>query len=1138
MSRSSSSLAANDSTHYPYMISSLEEEPFEDLESEHKATSHETASPPIPPSTTPIPPPSHIIPPLPIIILTPTHQRPYLRQTARMRVIRPTRNSLGMYESLVPTLSVYHIGESSTPDPTRVTDSYMRQATMDQPTRPTGHRPDVPRNYGPDINCQELERMQQQIMVARNTRSGVNKNVDPTNNAAGLADLLTQIVANLNARRTNNGEGSFNAGNRCGYKTFIARKPKEFYGIEGAGGLLSWFESVESKLSITKCTKENKVVYIVCLLQGRALTWWNIQVKWGREASNGLTLENFKKLLTKEYYRKDEEKRVDRYIWGLVPKVRRMVTSSNPVTLQAAIGMAYRLINDVVRSSGARRGMIVEGRDKRINKKTEAISNKIRGNEKTLIVQREKPVRDLKIVSAIKMRKYLEKECFVYLAHVVEKYLKVKLIQDIPVGPYRLEPLDMQELSGQLHELLRKGVIRPSLSPWGAPILFVKKKDRSMWYHQLKVHEEDIPMMTFRMRYGHYEFLVIPFGLTNAPAIFIDLMNRKTKEFVWEAEQEEAFQTLKNKLCDAPILSLPGGTKNFVVYCDASHKDYKLETWSGGVKYLNGRAWIPKSYNLGKVVMDKAHRSRYSIHPGADKMYKDLKEYYWWPGMKKDIALYVGKCLTCATVKEEHQKPSGLLQQPEILVWKWEQITMDFVTSLPRTTRGHDLIWVVVDRLTKSAHFLPIRKDYNMNKLAQKGMIRFGKSGKLNPRYIRPFKVLKRIGPVAYGLELPHELSGIHDVFRVSNLKKCLTDETLAVPLEDLHITDKLQFIEEPLEIMDREVKRLKHSRIPIIKVCWNRGEVRRSHGSTRTRSSATLMVKEYNMVSYTQRLNELALMCPRKVEPKSAKIDGYIRGLSDNIKGEVTSSKPANLNEAMCMAHKLMEQKLQARNERIIEGNKQNWENSQSGNNSVPQVWKDWAQSKEEEVGEARGRAYAIKDPEPQGSDRSFVDTRFSPIVDINPVKLNTSYKDKEEDGKCLKIILELLKKERLFAKFCKCDFWLESVQFLGHVIDRNGVYVDPAKIEAIRNWAAPMTPTEKDNKYEWGKEEDKALQLLKQKLCIAPILALPEGMEDFIVYYCNTLKLGRSEIRVQYLYCEMVLMNRRYIADVAASF
>ncbi|GJW52530.1 reverse transcriptase domain-containing protein [Tanacetum coccineum] len=155
------------------------------------------------------------------------------------------------------------------------------------------------------------------IMAARNTRSRVNNNVDPTNNVAGLADLLTQIVANLNVRRTNDGEGSSNAGNGCSYKTFMASNPKEFYGTEGAVGLLSWFESVESKLSITKCTEGNKVEYTACLLQGRALTWWNTQVQTrGREAANGLSWENFKKLLTYEYCRKDQVQNLESEFWN------------------------------------------------------------------------------------------------------------------------------------------------------------------------------------------------------------------------------------------------------------------------------------------------------------------------------------------------------------------------------------------------------------------------------------------------------------------------------------------------------------------------------------------------------------------------------------------------------------------------------------------------------------------------------------------------------------------------------------------------------------------------------------------------------------------------------------------------------
>ncbi|GJR92801.1 hypothetical protein Tco_0264975 [Tanacetum coccineum] len=187
-----------------------------------------------------------------------------------------------MYESLVPTQSVYHNDESSTHAPTLVIDRYLRHAAMDQPARATGPRPDVPRNYGPYMNCQELERMHQLtpvIIAARNTRSGVNNNVDPTNNDARLADLLTQIVLNLNARRTNDIEGSSNDRNGCSYNTFMASNPKEFYGTEGAVGLLLWFKSVESNLSITKCAEGNKVDYTACLLQGLAYRLTNDVVR-------------------------------------------------------------------------------------------------------------------------------------------------------------------------------------------------------------------------------------------------------------------------------------------------------------------------------------------------------------------------------------------------------------------------------------------------------------------------------------------------------------------------------------------------------------------------------------------------------------------------------------------------------------------------------------------------------------------------------------------------------------------------------------------------------------------------------------------------------------------------------------------
>ncbi|GJS14320.1 putative reverse transcriptase domain-containing protein [Tanacetum coccineum] len=292
----------------------------------------------------------------------------------------------------------------------------------------------------------------------------------------------------------------------------------------------------------------------------------------------------------------------------------------------------------------------------------------------------------------------------------------------------------------------------------------------------------------------------------------------------------------------------------------------KLEPRADGTLCLNGRSWLPCYGDLRTVIMHESHKSKYSIHPGSDKMYQDMKKLYWWPNMKADIATYVSKCLTCAKVKAEHQRPSGLLVQPKIPEWKWDNITIDFVTKLPKTSQGYDTIWVInalgtnLDMSTayhpqtdgQSERTIQTLKDmmracvidfgkgwvnhlplvefsYNNNYHAsikaapfEKGVVRLGKWGKLNPRYVRPFKVLGKVGEVAYKLELPEELSMVHNTFHVSNLKKCYAEEPLAVPLDGLHFDDKLQFVEEPVEIVDREVKRLKRSRIPLVKVRWN----------------------------------------------------------------------------------------------------------------------------------------------------------------------------------------------------------------------------------------------------------------------------------------------------------------------------
>ncbi|GJT72640.1 putative reverse transcriptase domain-containing protein, partial [Tanacetum coccineum] len=362
----------------------------------------------------------------------------------------------------------------------------------------------------------------------------------------------------------------------------------------------------------------------------------------------------------------------------------------------------------------------------------------------------------------------------------------------------------------------------------------------------------------------------------------------------------------------------------------------KLEPRADGTLCFNGRSWLPCYGDLRTVIMHESHKSKYSIHPGSEKMYQDMKKLSWWPNMKANIATYVSKCLTCA--------------------------------KLPKSSQGYNTIWVIVDQLTKSAIFVPMRETDPMDKLARmylkevvtrhgiplsiicnrdprftsnfwrslqnalgtsldmstvyhpqtdgqsertiqtlEDMLRacaidFGKGWvnhfplvefSYNNSYhasikAAPFealygrkchspvcwtevgevqltsleivqettekivqikqrmqaardrqksyadlkrkpmefqvgdKVLEKVGEVAYKLELPEELSRVHNTFHVSNLKKCYADEPLVVPLDGLHFEDKLQFVEEPVEIMDREVKRLKRSCIPLVKVRWN----------------------------------------------------------------------------------------------------------------------------------------------------------------------------------------------------------------------------------------------------------------------------------------------------------------------------
>ncbi|GJZ49874.1 putative reverse transcriptase domain-containing protein [Tanacetum coccineum] len=653
---------------------------------------------------------------------------------------------------------------------------------------------------------------------------------------------------------------------------------------------------------------------------------------------------------------------------------------------------------------------------------------------KVLRVLGERPEEKARLLMSVKARDKNQEEIV-----VVRDFPEVFLDDLSGLPPLRETKFQLELILG-----VDKGFIRPSSSPWGASVLFVKKKDDSFrmcinyrelnkltiknryplpkiddlfdqpqgsqffskidlrsGYHQLRVHKDDIPKTAFRTHYGHFEFTVMPFGLTNAPVTreehevhlelvlellrkekpyankieavknwkaprtpskvhsflglagyyqrFIEnfskiakpltVLTQKSKTYNSDEEQENAFQTLKNKLCNAPVLALPEGPEDFVRRWIELFSDYDCEIryhpgkanivadalrlqrgidemielrGDGALCYLD-RIWFPLKGDVRTLIIDEAYKSKYYVHPGVDQVYYDLRDMYWWSGMKKDIAVYVIKCLTYLKVKAEHQRPSGLLQQ--------------------------ETIWVIVDRLTKSAHFIPMRKDYKMGRLARlylneivarhgvpisiisdrdnrftsrfgqsmqealgtrldmstayhpqtdgqsehtiqtledmlracildfegswdvhlslvefsynnsyhsslrcapfealygrkcrspimwaevgegqligpelvqettekicvgdyvlfkvstwKGVVRFGKKRKLAPRFVGPFEILKKVGFVSYRLDLLEELNVVHDTFHVSNLKKCLADPTLQVPLDEIRVDDK-----------------------------------------------------------------------------------------------------------------------------------------------------------------------------------------------------------------------------------------------------------------------------------------------------------------------------------------------------------
>nr|GEX11890.1 hypothetical protein [Tanacetum cinerariifolium] len=706
-----------------------------------------------------------------------------------------------------------------------------------------------------DVASQRVSQLQRREIMT-DTRSGATMTRESVNELIErrLAEALEarDAIRNLEPLVEGGGHGHnfgglMHVARECTYQDFLKCQPLNFNEIEGVVGLTHWFKKMETVFHISNCPQKYQVKYVTCTLLNSGLTWWNSHKRAIRMVP-------------------DEEDKVERFVGGLLDNIQGNVISAEPTSLQDAIRqpafkqkiLEPRMWQELTRQKAMKeRGTRLETRLEAMKLHRRLIPSE---EEQTPIPMSLQiiciPYRDevliirgddcnggskskLNIISCTTTQKYIQKACQVYRAQVTSKKAEDKSEEK------RLEDV------------------------------LIKEKVIAYASRQLKVHEKnytthdlELGAVVFALKmWRHYLY-----GKANVVA---DALSRKER--------------VKPLLVRALVMTIGLNLPKQILSAQSKAKNEK------------------------NFITEDLHAMINKIEP--------------------QIATYISKCLTCAKVKKEYQKPSGLLVQLEIPQWKWENITMDFVTKFLNTATGQDTIWVIVDRLTKSAHFLPMREDDTLEKftgqylkevVSRHGVpvsIIFDHNGKFISHFwkslhkalgtrldmstayhpqtdsqsemtiqtledmmracVVPFEALygrkcrslicwAKVGDSQLtGRKIIHDiteeiaqiksriqaardrqksyadvrrktlefqvgdkvmlkvspwkgLSRVHSTFHILNLKKCMSDETLAIPLNEIHVDDKLRFIEEHVEVIDREVKRLKQSHILIVKIFMN----------------------------------------------------------------------------------------------------------------------------------------------------------------------------------------------------------------------------------------------------------------------------------------------------------------------------